>query len=120
MPIEATWFVLIGVLLIFMAVARGVISSLPMTGAMVYLVVGFILGPAVTGLLTPDIDSQQQVARVVTEAGLVVSLFAIGLHLRVPLTDGLWRLTLRLGVVAMIFTIALMPAIGHYLLGLPL
>jgi NhaP-type Na+/H+ or K+/H+ antiporter len=120
MPIEATWFVLIGVLLIFMALARGVISSLPMTGAMVYLVVGFILGPAVTGLLTPDIDGKQQVVRLVTEAGLVVSLFAIGLHLRVPLTSTLWRLTLRLGVVAMIFTIALMTAIGHYLLRLPL
>jgi sodium/hydrogen antiporter len=120
MPIEATWFVLIGALLIFMALARGVISNLPMTGAMVYLVVGFILGPAVTGLLTPDLHGKGQVVRMVTETGLVVSLFAIGLHLRVPLTDKLWRLTLRLGVIAMVLTVALMTAIGHYALGLPI
>jgi len=120
MPIEATWFVLIGGLLIFMALARGTISNLPMTGAMVYLVVGFVLGPAATGLLTPDLHGKGQVVRLVTETGLVVSLFAIGLHLRVPLTDKLWRLTLRLGVVAMVFTIASMTAIGHYGLGLPI
>jgi sodium/hydrogen antiporter len=118
MQLEATWFVLIGCLLIIMALARGVISNLPMTGAMVYLVVGFILGPGVTGLLDPDIHGKTHVVGIVTEAGLVVSLFAIGMHLRVPLTDHLWRLTLRLGVVAMLFTIAIMTAVGHYVIGL--
>ncbi|CAB3789658.1 cation:proton antiporter [Pararobbsia alpina] len=120
MPIEATWFVLIGGLLIFMALARGVISNLPMSGAMVYLVVGFVLGPAVTGLLTPELHGHGHVIRLATETGLVVSLFAIGLHLRVPLADKLWRLTLRLGVVAMVLTIAIMTAIGYYALALPI
>jgi NhaP-type Na+/H+ or K+/H+ antiporter len=120
MPIEATWFVLIGILLISMALAHGVISYLPMTGAMVYLVVGFVLGPAVTGLLTPELHGKGHVVRLITETGLVISLFAIGLHLRVPLADRLWLLTLRLGVVAMVFTIAIVTALGHYGLGLPI
>lgn len=56
MVIEAVWFMVVGALPILMAVMRGVISRLPMTGAMVYLVAGFALGPAGTGLLEPDIE----------------------------------------------------------------
>jgi sodium/hydrogen antiporter len=118
MTIEATWYLIIGGLLIAMALARKLIAHLPMTGAMVYLAVGFVLGPAGTGLLTFDVASGAAVLRIVTEAGLVISLFAIGMHLRVPLRDRLWRLPLRLGVGAMLLTIAAMTAIGYYGLGL--
>ncbi|CAB3750833.1 cation:proton antiporter [Paraburkholderia humisilvae] len=118
MTVEATWYLIIGGLLIAMALARKLIAHLPMTGAMVYLVVGFLLGPAGTGLLMPDLASGAQVLRLITEAGLVISLFAIGMHLRVPLRDPLWQLPLRLGVGAMLLTIAAMTAIAHYGLGL--
>jgi NhaP-type Na+/H+ or K+/H+ antiporter len=118
MTIEATWYLIIGALLIAMALARKLIAHLPMTGAMVYLAVGFVLGPTGTGLLTFDVTSGASVLRIVTEAGLVISLFAIGMHLRVPLRDRLWRLPLRLGVGAMLLTIAAMTAIGYYGLGL--
>jgi sodium/hydrogen antiporter len=118
MTVEATWYLIIGGLLIAMALARKLIAHLPMTGAMVYLVVGFVLGPAGTGLLMQDLASGAQVLRLITEAGLVISLFAIGMHLRVPLRDRLWRLPLRLGVGAMLLTIAAMTTIAHYGLGL--
>jgi sodium/hydrogen antiporter len=118
MTIEATWYLIIGGLLIAMALARKLIAHLPMTGAMIYLAVGFVLGPAGTGLLTFDVTSGAGVLRIITEAGLVISLFAIGMHLRVPLLDRLWRLPLRLGVGAMLLTIAAMTAIGYYGLGL--
>jgi sodium/hydrogen antiporter len=119
MTLEATWYLIIGGLLIAMALARTLIAHLPMTGAMVYLAVGFALGPAGTGLLTPDLASRASALRLVTEAGLVISLFAIGMHLRVPLRDRLWRLPLRLGVGAMLLTIAAMTALAYYGLGLP-
>ncbi|MDQ7977216.1 cation:proton antiporter [Paraburkholderia sp. SARCC-3016] len=118
MTLEATWYLIIGGLLIAMALARKLIAHLPMTGAMVYLAVGFVLGPAGTGMLTFDVASGASVLRIVTEAGLVISLFAIGMHLRVPLRDRLWWLPLRLGVGAMLLTIAAMTAIGYYGLGL--
>ncbi|APR36001.1 cation:proton antiporter [Paraburkholderia sp. SOS3] len=118
MTLEATWYLIIGGLLIAMALARKLIAHLPMTGAMVYLAVGFALGPAGAGMLTFDVASGASVLRIVTEAGLVISLFAIGMHLRVPLRDRLWWLPLRLGVGAMLLTIAAMTAIGYYGLGL--
>ncbi len=117
---EATWFLIIGGLLIVMALARKLIAHLPMSGAIVYLIVGFVLGPAVTGMLTPDLDDGVHLLRLVTEAGLVISLFAIGMHLRVPLRNPLWLLPLRLGVVGMLLTIAAMTALCYYGLGLAL
>ncbi|HEY3598101.1 MAG TPA: cation:proton antiporter [Paraburkholderia sp.] len=120
MHVEAPWFLIIGGLLIVMALARKLIAHLPMTGAIVYLIVGFVLGPAVMGMLTPDLRGGVQVLRIVTEVGLVISLFAIGMHLRVPLRDRLWLLPLRLGVGAMLLTIAAMTAIFHYGQGLAL
>jgi NhaP-type Na+/H+ or K+/H+ antiporter len=118
MTIEAIWFLLIGGLLILMAISSGLISNLPMTGAMVYLVVGFFVGPAGAGLLKPDMYGDVHVLRLMTEAGLVISLFAIGMHLRMPLGSRLWLLPLSLASVGMLLTVALMMAFGHYVLGL--
>lgn len=105
---EASWFLLIGALLAFMAIARGPIQRLPLTGAMIYLAVGVVAGPAVTGLVDVDLARDPSLVRTLAEVGLVISLFAIGMHLRVPLRDPLWMLPLRLGGPAMLVTIALM------------
>ncbi|CAM3756888.1 Sodium:proton antiporter [Bordetella sputigena] len=115
--IEAVWYVLVGCLLIAMALARNVIARLPMTGAMVYLMVGFAIGPSGVGLLDVDIYHDTHTLRVITEAGLIISLFAIGLHLRAPLGHRLWSPPFRLALPAMVITIAIMTAAGYYGLG---
>lgn len=108
MTIEAVWFLIVGALMVLMALGRKLVERLPMTGAMVYLIVGFLLGPSCAGLLTIDVERDVRLLRTLTEAGLVVSLFAIGMYLRVELSRPLWRLTLRLAGPAMLFTIAVM------------
>lgn len=118
--IEAIWYVLVGVLLIAMALARNVIARLPVTGSMIYLAVGFAIGPAGAGLLDIDIYRDTHTVRVITEAGLIVALFAIGLHLRAPLDNRLWSPPFRLALPAMIITIAVMTAAAYYGLQLPL
>ncbi len=118
MNIVAVWFLLIGALLVLMALARRFIDVLPMTGAMVYLAVGFAIGPAGLGLLALDLHGDAHVLRLITEAALPVSLFAIGMHLRAPCGDRLWRLPLRLAAPAMLVTIGLMTAFGRALLGM--
>ncbi|CAM2153558.1 sodium/hydrogen antiporter [Pararobbsia alpina] len=118
MTIEAIWFILIGALLTFMALAGGPIRRLPLTGAMIYIVVGFVAGPAVLGLVGSATLSDPRLLRMLAETGLVVSLFAIGMHLRLPLTNPLWRWPIRLGVVAMAVSIGLLAVIGVYGLGL--
>ncbi|EHK67991.1 cation:proton antiporter [Achromobacter arsenitoxydans] len=118
MNIEAVWFLLVGALLVLMALARRFIDLLPMTGAMVYLAAGFLIGPAGLGLLTPDLFDDRHALRLIAEAALPVSLFAIGMHLRAACGDPLWRLPLRLAAPAMLLTIGLMMALGHLALGL--
>ncbi|MGV2865829.1 cation:proton antiporter [Achromobacter sp. ESBL13] len=120
MNIEAVWFVLIGALLVLMALAKRAIDALPMTGAMVYLAAGFAIGPAGLGLLHLDLWHDRHALRLITEAALPVSLFAIGMHLRAACGDPLWRLPLRLAAPAMLFTIGIMTAAAHLILGLPL
>ncbi|SDE32731.1 cation:proton antiporter domain-containing protein [Paraburkholderia lycopersici] len=109
---EALWFLLVGVLLMFVALARGPIARLPLTGAMIYLVVGIVAGPGLLGLVHTDLAKNVRTLSVVAEAGLVISLFSVGMHLRVRLRDRLWRLPVRLGVVAMVVSVALMFAFG--------
>jgi NhaP-type Na+/H+ or K+/H+ antiporter len=118
MPQEAPWFLIVGVLLMFVALARGPIARLPLTGAMIYLVAGVIVGPGVLGLVQADLAQSVRTLTVVAEAGLVVSLFSVGMHLRVRLRDPLWRLPLRLGALAMLFSVALMFAFA-WATGLP-
>ncbi|EKS72614.1 CPA1 family Na(+)/H(+) antiporter [Burkholderia sp. SJ98] len=118
MTIEAVWFLIVGALMLLMALGRKLVERLPMTGAMVYLIVGFLLGPAGAGLLTIDVERDVRLLRTLTEAGLVVSLFAIGMYLRVELSRPLWRLTLRLAGPAMLITIAVMFAAARWGLGL--
>ncbi|AOB31182.1 sodium:proton antiporter [Bordetella sp. H567] len=118
--IEAIWYVLVGALLIAMALARNVIARLPVTGSMIYLAVGFAIGPAGAGLLDIDIYRDTHTVRIITEAGLIVALFAIGLHLRAPLGHPLWSPPFRLALPAMIITIAVMTAAAYYGLQLPL
>lgn len=109
---EALWFLVVGVLLMFVALARGPIARLPLTGAMIYLAVGVVVGPGCLGLVHADLAQNVRTLSVIAEAGLVISLFSVGMHLRVPLRDRLWRLPLRLGVPAMALTVALMFALA--------
>ena len=105
---EPVWFLLIGALHTFMAVARGPIRRLPLTGAMIYLLVGVAVGPGVAGLVGVDLPGNAALLATLAEVGLVVSLFAIGMHLRVRLRNPLWLLPLRLGGPEMLVTVALM------------
>ena len=118
MTIEAVWFLIVGALMIAMAIGRKLVKRLPLTGAMIYLVVGFLLGPACAGLVTIDMERHVALLRTLTEAGLAVSLFAIGMFLRVELSDALWRLSLRLAGPAMLLTIAIMFVATRWGLGL--
>jgi sodium/hydrogen antiporter len=115
---EASVFIVMGVLLMSIAASTRLMARLPLTGAMVYLAVGIAIGPAFAHLFTPNLDQQLHMLRGVTETGLLISLFAIGMYLRVPLGDPLWRLALRLAGPAMLITIALMYFTARWGVGL--
>ncbi len=116
----ALWFVLAGALLTVMALARTTLSRLPLSSSQLYLMVGVGIGPLGIGLLVFDPIEQAKTLEVLTEIVVTLSLFAAGLKLRTPLSDGRWKLPLRLATVSMTLTVAGIAALGYWELGLPI
>ncbi|WP_347557919.1 cation:proton antiporter [Robbsia sp. KACC 23696] len=117
---EMLWFLVVGCVLIFMGIANTAFKHLPVTSAMAYLAIGVAVGPIGLHLLEVNANHNTALLRQITEVAMLVSLFAIGLRVRLPPTDRLWMLPLRLGIVAMLFTILLVAAGGIFLLHLTL
>jgi NhaP-type Na+/H+ or K+/H+ antiporter len=116
----AIWALIAGAIFTVMALSGTLLKRLPLSTSMLYLLAGFVLGPAGFALLNPSPITDQRVLEVVTEAAVLVSLFAVGLKLTLPLSDHRWRAALRLATVSMLITIALLSAIGVALFDLPL
>ena len=116
----ALWFVVAGLLLTLMALASTALRRIPLSTAQIYLAVGVAIGPLGIGLLTIDPIEQAGPLEVLTEIAVILSLFAAGLKLRTPLSDGRWKLPLRLAIVSMTVTVALITLIGVVGLGLPI
>ena len=116
----AVWFLLSGALLVFMAIGSSLLKRLPLTTAMICLGAGVVLGPAGAGLIDVSLPGETRLLEHVTEVAVVVSLFTVGLKLRVPPGDPRWRVPLRLAVVSMVLTVGLVTVVGVLLLGLPL
>ena len=113
---EALWFVLTGAVLVVMALAASTLKQLPCSASMFYLAIGFALGAPVVGFVQIDLARDAHALRVMTEIALLVSLFAIGLRLRVDFGNRLWRLPVRLGIVAMLVTVPLLALAAAWLL----
>jgi len=106
------WALIVGVLLTTMALAGSLLRRLPLSTGMLYLAVGVGLGPAGWALLSPDPLLHTEVLERAAEVAVLISLFAVGLKLGLPLSDKRWRLPLRLASLSMLVTIALVTAIG--------
>ena len=115
-----TWYIVAGALLVAMALGGTVLKRLPLTTSLLYLLVGVGLGPWGVGLIRLDPVRDAALLERATEFVVIVSLFTAGLKLRVPPSDPLWRLPLRLASVSMVLTVGLVTAVGVLLLGLPL
>jgi NhaP-type Na+/H+ or K+/H+ antiporter len=100
----------IGLLLIGMGLTDTMRRDLPFSSAALYLLAGWLIGPQVSGLLHLDLFADAGLIEVLTEAAVLISLFAVGLRLRVRLTDRLWLTPVLLATVAMLLTIGALAA----------
>lgn len=114
------WFVVVGAVLIVMALSSTILKRLPLTAAMLYLAVGFAIGPYGLGLKTLDPLVDAALLERITEVAVIISLFTAGLKLRLPFRDRRWRVPLRLAFGSMTITVALVALLGVWGLGLPL
>jgi NhaP-type Na+/H+ or K+/H+ antiporter len=115
-----TWLLVIGTLLLLMALAYPVVQRLPITTTIVYLLIGIALGPWWRGVIHVDPILDAPWLHRATEISLIVSLFTVGMKLRMPLTDRHLRPAVCLAFVSMVITVALVAAAGVWLLDLPL
>lgn len=116
----AIWALVIGALLTTATLSGSLLKRLPLSSAMLYLGVGFALGPAGWGLMSPHPLQDSSVIERAAELAVLISLFASGLKLGLPLSDKSWRLPVRLALVSMTLTVSLIAAIGVFGLGLSL
>ncbi len=114
------WSLFVGVLLVTMMLAGTLLGRLPLSSAMVYLALGWLLGPSAMNVLLPDPYLHAALLERLAEVALLISLFVVGLQLGVPLRDRRWRLPLLLAFVSMAAMVAMITAIGVWLLDLPL
>jgi NhaP-type Na+/H+ or K+/H+ antiporter len=101
-----------------MALAGTLLKRLPLSAALLYLLAGVALGPHGLGLIDLNLVRSPVLFERLTEVAVIVSLFTAGLKLRLPASDRLWRLPIRLASLSMVVTVALIAAAGVALLGL--
>lgn len=116
----ASWFVFLGALMLSMGFLTVVINRLPITSSMFYLTVGILVGP--TGFAFFHFNPLEQSAflEILTECAVLISLFAAGVKMPVPVSFRRWRSPIQLAVVSMSITVALVAAFSYFFLQLPL
>lgn len=103
-----------------MALLRPAIHRLPITGTLIYLGIGFLLGPAGLGVLKIDPLARSEWLLHASEIAVIVSLFTVGMKIRLPIGAQRLRPALVLASVSMVITVGLVAAAGVMLLGLNL
>jgi len=79
---------------------------------MIYLGVGYVLGPDLLDVLAPDPFRYAGLLELATGITLLIALFAVGLQLGVPIRDRRWVSPFKLAFVSMTITVALIAAVG--------
>jgi NhaP-type Na+/H+ or K+/H+ antiporter len=113
------WMLVIGALLIAITLSGTSLQRLPLSTSMLYLVSGVALGPLGWSMMAPDPLRYSHVLERATEVAVLISLFAVGLKLGLPLTHKAWRLPVRLALVSMTITVVSIALLGTLVLQLP-
>jgi NhaP-type Na+/H+ or K+/H+ antiporter len=114
------WFFLVGVLLLSMGLLAPVIKRLPVTSAIIYLTVGLLFGPTGLGLYHFNPLQESALLEILTEAAVLISLYAAGVKMPIPMTLSRWKSPIRLAFISMTVTVTMVALFGYYILELPL
>lgn len=107
---------IIGLLLLAVTLGSGWIKRLPFSFALIYLVVGVLLGSH--GLNLVEVKPDAQFLEKLTEFVVIVSVFGCGLKINRPLKFWAWQSTIRLIGLLMPISILALSAVAHYVLNM--
>src|SRR6185312_12985271 len=113
-----TWYLVCRVLLENIKIAATLIRRLPLSTSMLYLPIGWALGPNGINAIHLHVVNDASVVEEITKAIILISLFSAGLKMRLPITSRLWFLSLRLAFLSMLVTVGLIACAGIFLFGL--
>lgn len=116
----ALWSLIVGALLVVMALSATVMQRLPLSTAMLYLLVGLAVSPLGLGMLAAHPLRHTVLLERMAEVVVLLSLFTAGLKLSPALRERHWVLPVRLALNSMVITVALIAAVAWFLLDLPL
>ena len=117
---NAQWFLLVGGLLLARGLTATMLQRLPVTPAIIYLVVGLLVGPTVLNVFHFNPLKESALLEVLTEVVVLISLFSAGVKMPVPVSLARWRTPILLATVSMAISVGMVAAFAYYLLGLPL
>ena len=106
------WALIVGALLTTAALSGTLLKRLPLSITMFYLAAGFGLGPAGLDLIAINPMTHAVLLERLAEVAVLISLFAVGLKLGLPLSNKAWQMPLRLAVTSMMLTIAMVAVVG--------
>jgi NhaP-type Na+/H+ or K+/H+ antiporter len=110
----------IGLLLLGVTLASGWITRLPLSFALIYLVVGIFLGPYGLGLIKlrqQELFNAELLERI-TEFVVIISVFSCGLKIIRPLNLRVWGITSRLILFLMPISIFGLAIVGNMFLNM--
>ncbi len=114
------WFLVVGGLFITMALAGSLLRRIPLSSAIIYLAIGFGLGPHGLTLLYLDFQRDAKILEILTEIAVIISLFTTGLKLRAPLNSRAWWPAFRLATIGMVISVGLVALVGNLFFGFSL
>ncbi len=115
MNVYIVGMLLVGLLLLAVTWCSEWIARLPLSYALIYLVIGVALGPY--GIKLIQIQPHTLFLERFTEIVVIVSLFSCGLRMNRPLQLWAWNSTIRLIGILMPISIFAIAALSHWALG---
>lgn len=112
------WMGVCGALLLVMALSSAYLRRLPVSTALIYLLLGIGIGPLGFAWLRIDVREAAPWLERLLEVAVIVSLFVGGLKLRLSPRDPAWRAAYRLAGPVMLASILGVALFAHFLLGL--
>ncbi|WP_437961732.1 sodium:proton antiporter [Sorangium sp. So ce119] len=112
------WLALSGGILLVMALASAHLKRLPISSSLIYLGLGWLIGPQALGWIRIDLEGGSAWFERLTEIAVIISLFIGGLKLRLSPRDPAWSAAYRLAGPVMLASIAGIAVVARLVLGL--
>ena len=102
--VSAARFLLVGSLTLATGLMAPFMLRMPVTTAIAYLAVGIVVGPTVLKLFHFNPLQESAAFEAMTEAAVLIALFAAGLKMPAPVTWSRWRTPMLLASLSMAIT----------------